>query len=296
VGEADVRRLAATVLAAGVRVPYLDEDAAAYLAAGGRTVVLSGDALAAGGPQLRALTSDAACAAGVPVIVALEQDLGREIDGIPTVPPTFEAARSMAPAEVTAAGRRLGEDLVSLGINLNLAPALDLVPGAGPDTVAAVGVAFAAGLAEAGVGAAPGQFPGLGAAAGGPASRDLVPFEAAVAAGVPVVAVADAVFPSIDPGTPASRSPAVLALLRESLGFAGVALAGPAPGGDAVAALAAGIDLLVVGDPAALEPAVGEIAAAVAGGRLPAGRLAEAAERVEALTGALARIPCVGDG
>jgi beta-N-acetylhexosaminidase len=298
---AEARRLARTVLAVGLREPYVDESTAAHLAAGGRSVFLSA---VAGSAQVRALTSDAACAAGAPVITALRQDLGEGLEGVSTTLPTLEEAQSMTAGELTAAARRLGDRLVTLGINLNLAPAVDLAAGADPDAVAGVGAAFIAGLAEAGVGSAVSHFPGRTTADSGDAmidgsaddlaGRDLVPFEAAVAAGVPVVVLADAVFPAIDPDAPASRSPAILALLRDSLGFDGVALAGP--GGGTAAALAAGIDLVVVDDPAVVESAAAEIAEAVRDGRLPIGRLAEAAARVDRLASSLARVPCVTDG
>jgi beta-N-acetylhexosaminidase len=140
--------------------------------------------------------------------------------------------------------------------------------------------------------------PVIGASLGDLTSRDLVPFEAVVDAGVPVVEVGDAVFPAIDPDAPASQSPAVLAVLRDSLGFGGVALgdAGAGGGPAVVAALAAGIDLLLIDDGAEAGQIVREIAAAVEDGRLPRERLAEAAARVERLASSLARIPCVTDG
>jgi beta-N-acetylhexosaminidase len=305
--EADpavIGRLAAAVMLVSLQGPYLDEDATAHLAAGGRSVLVSA---AVDRLQVRALSSDAACTAGDPVIVAIEQDLGQppRIAGLAAALPGVEEARSMGPGPVAAAARSFGDGLQSLGINLNLAPAVDVAAGDDPRLVAGIGAAFVGGLGESGVGAAPGHFPGTGRADGGAVigvtlddlvARDLVPFEAAVDAGAPVVIVAATLFPAVDPGVPANRSPVVLALLRDSLGFGGVALGEAEGGAAAVDALAAGIDLLLVGDGAAAGRVAPEIAAAVEEGRLPFGRLAEAAGRVERLASSLARIPCVTDG
>ncbi|MCQ2429181.1 MAG: hypothetical protein MJ192_02510 [Clostridia bacterium] len=53
-------------------------------------------------------------------------------------------------------------------------------------------------------------------------SRDLKPFRAGIAAGVPVVMVAHNIVSCMDPDRPASLSPAVHKLLREDLGFEGL--------------------------------------------------------------------------
>lgn len=137
-------------------------------------------------------------------------------------------------------------------------------------------------------------------------ARELVPFAAAVRAGARCVMTAHIVFPALDEA-PATLSPAVLGLLREELGFTGVIVSdaidmraisrtyGFAEG--VVRTLAAGVDLVCLGNPA-LPAAPGEAAgdgeaefraaldailAAVEEGRLPLARLAEAAARVEAL-------------
>ena len=305
--EADpavIGRLAATVVLVALQGPFLDEDAAAHLVAGGRSVLVSA---AVDRLQVRALSSDAACTAGDPVIVAIEQDLGQppRITGLAAALPGVEEARSMGPGAVADTARTFGDELQSLGVNLNLAPAVDVAAGDDPGAVAGIGAALVGGFGESGVGSAPGHFPGTGRADGGAVigvslddlvARDLVPFEAAVDAGAPMVIVAAALFPAVDPGVPANRSPVVVALLRDSLGFDGVALGEAEGGAAAVEALAAGIDLLLVGDGAAAGPVAREIADAVEEGRLPFGRLTEAAGRVERLASSLARIPCVTDG
>jgi beta-N-acetylhexosaminidase len=77
------------------------------------------------------------------------------------------------------------------------------------------------------------HFPGLGRAAvntddgaaaiSGDLRRDLVPFRAAVEAGVPIVMLSHAVYTAVDKRRIASQSPRIVTgLLRERLGFDGV--------------------------------------------------------------------------
>jgi len=93
-----------------------------------------------------------------------------------------------------------------------------------------------------------------------------------------------------DPGVPSSLSPATYRLLRDSLAFDGVAVtdalemgAVPSggPGEEAVRALAAGADLVLM--PRDVAAASTGIVAAVQAGTLPVERLQEAATRVVAL-------------
>jgi beta-N-acetylhexosaminidase len=101
--------------------------------------------------------------------------------------------------------------------------------------VAAAVTAVVAGLQEAGVAATVKHFPGLGrvdvntdtdtGAADpetSPTDPYLQPFAAAVDAGVAAVMVSSARYPQLDPDRSAVSSPAVLALLRDQLGFDGV--------------------------------------------------------------------------
>ncbi|EDY43790.2 glycoside hydrolase family 3 protein, partial [Streptomyces sp. SPB074] len=136
-------------------------------------------------------------------------------------------------------------------------------------------------------------------------ARELVPFAAAVAAGVKAVMTAHLVFPALDTA-PATLSPAVLRLLREELGFGGVIVSdaidmraisrtvGFAEG--VVRTLAAGVDLVCLGNPGMplggrdsddgegdFRTALDAILTALAEGRLPRARLEEAAGRVRDL-------------
>ena len=162
-------------------------------------------------------------------------------------------------------------------MNWNLAPVADVLSapgcpvgdrsfGADPAAVAAHVAAYVRGAARAGIRTSAKHFPGHGAT--GKDSHfttptvarsraelercDLVPFRAAIAAGVPSVMTTHITFPALDPDAPATLSPAILdGLLRGELGFdgvvisddlemAGVALKAPLESA-AVAALAAGL-------------------------------------------------------
>jgi beta-N-acetylhexosaminidase len=220
------------------------------------------------------------------------------------------------------AGVRLGRELAGLGISVDFAPVADLALerantvigtrafGDDPQVVAALAGAFARGLECGGVAAALKHFPGHGATADDshvrlprvPAAeallraRDLVPFRSAIAANAAsLVMTAHVVVDAFDPDRPASLSPRILdGLLRAELGFGGVACTdclemdaiarGVGTVGGAVAALAAGADLLLVSHTLATADAAADaIVAAVRAGTLPEERLRTAAARVRAL-------------
>lgn len=223
--------------------------------------------------------------------------------------------------------RGLGRQARASGVDLVLAPVLDVNSepdnpvigvrsfGATPDLVSRHGVAFVRGLQDAGVTGCAKHFPGHGATrtdshVGLPVvevdeatwrARDLPPFAAAVAAGVPSVMTAHVVVRPLD-AEPATLSAPVLRILREELAFDGVVVSdaldmraiadGVGRAGGAVRALAAGVDLLCVGNPvfpdgydeeAVLEEIVDAVVAAIDDGTLPLARLEEASRRVAAL-------------
>ncbi|MEU4619107.1 glycoside hydrolase family 3 N-terminal domain-containing protein [Actinoplanes sp. NPDC023801] len=218
----------------------------------------------------------------------------------------------------------IGADLAAAGINLDLAPTVDVNTasenpiigtrsfGADPSLVARHTAAAVTGLQSSGVAACAKHFPGHGATVSDshlelptvdvPLSllreRDLPPFAAAVQAGVRAVMSAHIRVPELTGDGPATFSRAALAgLLRDELGFRGVIVtdalemrgaagaAGSIPRA-AVAALAAGADLLCIGavvDLELVEAVAAEIAAATGDGRLPLARLEDAAARTAAL-------------
>ncbi|MHB8680498.1 MAG: glycoside hydrolase family 3 N-terminal domain-containing protein [Acidimicrobiales bacterium] len=213
-----------------------------------------------------------------------------------------------------------GRALAALGITMDLAPVLDVASpldtvadeatrsfGDDPAVVARYGVAFAQGLVASSVVPVVKHFPGLGGASAdtdlGPAvdpplgalsSSDLVPFERAVQAGIPVVMVGHPVVPGLSGGLPASLSPATYRLLRQ-IGFAGVAITDSLDAGAigaagytepqaAVAALAAGADMVMV-DGSSWQQTAAAVLAALYSGRLSATMLATDAGRVVAAKG-----------
>jgi beta-N-acetylhexosaminidase len=221
----------------------------------------------------------------------------------------------------------IARDLAALGINLNLAPCLDVLSapsnpvigtrsfGASPDLVSRHGAAAVRGLQSEGVGACAKHFPGHGSTAldsheelavvdgeaNDLAERDLPPFRAAIAAGVATVMPGHLRVPWLTGDMPASLSAAAISLLRGHLGFGGVvvtdglemrAVSDPyGLAGASVRALAAGCDLLCFGrdvDEEGYLAVRAAIVAAVRSGELPAARLEDAAARVAALRAGLA--------
>jgi beta-N-acetylhexosaminidase len=217
-----------------------------------------------------------------PLLVMVDQEGGlvRRLPGPPARP--AEAIGAAGPASARAAGAAAGRLLRRVGANVDLAPVADVARpgsalardgrlfGASARAVAGAAVAFSEGLAGAGVAATAKHFPGLGAAQETtdaapvgidlPARRlrsvDMGPFAALIRRDVPLVMLGTAVYPALDPGTPAALSRAIATReLRGRLGFRGVsvtdALDTPAlapvggPGAVAVRAAAAGSDLVM---------------------------------------------------
>ncbi|RIK80915.1 MAG: hypothetical protein DCC67_08725 [Planctomycetota bacterium] len=180
-----------------------------------------------------------------------------------------------------------------------------------PGRAAELAAAFVRGCRAAGMLATAKHFPGHGdtsedshdavpcvtASVDDLSARELAPFRAAIAAGAPLVMTAHVRYPALDPtGAPATFSPRIVAkLLREDLGFQGVAITdsllmdgarmGFAGEGEmAVAALGAGVDVLLdLAEPLATLDA---LEAAVEAGRLPLARVDEAHQRFTALRAA----------
>ncbi|GAA2598434.1 glycoside hydrolase family 3 protein [Dactylosporangium fulvum] len=189
------------------------------------------------------------------------------------------------PAITRRVYRTIGAELDELGLNLNLAPTVDVNTaddnpiigtrsfGADPQAVAAHTAAAVLGLQSAGVAACAKHFPGHGATLADShlelptvdidlsvlRGRELPPFVAAIEAGTKSIMTAHIRVPSLTGDAPATFSRAVLVdLLRGDLGFDGVVVtdalemlgaarhAGSVPAG-AVLALSAGADLLCIG-------------------------------------------------
>jgi beta-N-acetylhexosaminidase len=213
----------------------------------------------------------------------------------------------------------VGWELRATGINLNLAPDVDINSnsnnpvigtrsfGTDPELVARHTAAWIDGLQSTGVAASAKHFPGHGDTAqdshlalpvvdldrAALASRELRPFEAAIEAGSLTIMTSHILVPQVDADNPATLSRAILqGMLREELGYTGLivtdALDMKGASGvigipeAAVRALDAGSDLLCIG-PNNTDEQMGEIQdaieRAVSDGRLEQSRVVEAMGR-----------------
>jgi beta-N-acetylhexosaminidase len=194
-------------------------------------------------------------------LVFVDQE-GGEVRAYPNLPPQQAARAIRSKKEAFVVGSATGAALRRSGVDVDLAPVVDLPDGPlGSRQFRSpfFGVAFARGLAAAGAGACPKHFPGLGSlpistdnrpyVRGTLRDRDLAPYRAAVEAGMNCVMVGHGVYPSLGPRR-AVLEPGTYSLLR-SLSFQGVAITdslsivrGHAADW-AVAAARAGADLLL---------------------------------------------------
>jgi beta-N-acetylhexosaminidase len=189
-----------------------------------------------------------------PLLLMIDQEGGqvRRLSGAPLQSEKQVGLASDPGAAATAAGAAAASNLADVGLNVDLAPVLDVYRMAGgfddrfgrsysrrPAVVSALGAAFITALQKGGVAATAKHFPGLGAATrqqdtdAGPVTLGLtagrirgfdeLPYKAAIAAQVKLVMVSWAIYPALDRGRPAGLSGAVVqGELRKRLGFGGV--------------------------------------------------------------------------
>ena len=200
--------------------------------------------------------------------------------GFSAIPPALDQGQLTA-GELQRQAAAWGRQLRSAGVNLDLAPVMDVVPeataganqpigmlqrefGFSPAPVAAHGVAFIRGMRQAGVATTAKHFPGLGRVVGNTdftagvvdtaTTADdpyLRSFQAAIEAGVPFVMVALATYTRIDPGHLAAFSARIMrGLLRQQMHFQGVIVSDDLGAAAAVAGIpeaARGIGFLAAG-------------------------------------------------
>ncbi len=184
------------------------------------------------------------------------------------------------------AGEVLGRELAAMGINVDYAPVCDISSnpnnpvigirsfGENAERVSALAQAMIDGIQAQGIAATAKHFPGHGDTDGDSHhGRTLVhhsldrlrkvefrPFESAIQSGVKLIMTAHIAVPAIDgdDAPPATLSPAILtSILREELKYDGIIVAdslemrairqGEALGGEAVKAVNAGSDILILG-------------------------------------------------
>jgi beta-N-acetylhexosaminidase len=251
-----------------------------------------------------------------PLLLMTDQEGGevRRLPGAPTLSEKQVGESSDPTLEASQAGTGAGQNLAGVGMNVNLAPVLDVYYKSGnfidqyqrsysnnASAVTECGQAFITAQQRTGVAATAKHFPGLGSATRsqdtdtGPVtltvslsqlrSKDEVPYPAAIAAGVRLIMVSWAIYPALDATNPAGLSPTVVqGELRGRLGYQGVTItdalearALTAFGGygqRAVLAARAGMDLLLC---SAQDPGEGQEVTSALASALDSGQLNSAA-------------------
>lgn len=256
-----------------------------------------------------------------PLLLMVDQE-GGSVKRLPGAP--VRSAPQMAatgrPSVARAEGRATARTLRAAGMNVDLAPVVDVVRpesalhgegrgfGFSARDAARFGTAFAAGLGAGRVAATAKHFPGFGAAPANTdngavrirADRDTLrrvdraPFVAARRAGVPMTMLASAIYPALSPRPAVLSRTVVQRELRGRVGFRGVTisddLAAPAfaahggQPGAAVGAARAGVDLLLfAGTYDGADGAARALESAIGTRRVDRGELEAGAARVMAL-------------
>lgn len=270
--------------------------------------------------QLASFCAGLQSGAAIPRFIAMDQEGGivvRLSRGATVFPGAMATGATGSTNLAFLEGKIAGAELRALGVNMNLAPVLDVnsnrknpvigvrAYGDDPLRVAQMGKSYALGLQDSGVAAVAKHFPGHGDSvedshAGLPTiaadltrlrSLELVPFAAAAKAGVDAMMTAHLLFPAIDT-VPATLSKKILTdLLRGELGFQGILMSddlemkaiegtygiGPA----AAKSIEAGADMLmVIWHRASKDAAVEHMRRAVEKGDLSMERVDEAVRRI----------------
>ena len=259
-----------------------------------------------------------------PLLIMVDQEGGqvKRVDGAPTA--SAEEMGKRGAAFSRRQGRRTARNLSDLGVNVDLAPVLDVARpdgviaatergfGSSAAQVAATAVPFAEGLRAGGVAATGKHFPGFGAA---PENTDFAvqriglskrklravdeaPYRRFIAGGGELVMLSTAIYPAFSRQPAAFARPLATGELRRRLGFDGVSVtdalqtvAVEAFGGPRRAALAAahaGTDLLLFTDLPAAAAARRALVAKLRAGRLDRAEFEASVERVLSLRARLA--------
>jgi beta-N-acetylhexosaminidase len=250
-----------------------------------------------------------------PLLILVDQEGGlvKRVDGAPSVSAVTMGRRGAAFSRHE--GRRTGRNLRDVGVNVDVAPVLDVARpgspialdyrgfGATAAKVSATGVAFAEGLQQAGVAATAKHFPGLGAGADTDVEVgrvdlskaqlrriDEAPYVPYSRFGGDMVMVSTAIYPAFSDAPAAFSRALVSGELREGIGFEGVAMTdalntaavsaygGPAKSGTAAAR--AGCDLLLFTELAPAEIARRALMRELRSGSLDAAEFEASAQRV----------------
>ena len=264
------------------------------------------------------------CSPKSPLLISIDQEGGRVSrlpKGFTIFPPCELLGRCNSSELAYAAAATIAKELKAVGINMNMAPVLDVNSnpdnpvigdrafGSTPDVVSELALVTAAGLQDNRVVACGKHFPGHGDTTADShkelpvvgASRERLeavefpPFRRAVAAGVATMMTAHVLYQALDDRLPATLSPAVIThLLREEMKYDGVVLTDDlemhaivdhyGPGDAAVRAVLAGCDVLLICKDRDREVAAFEaVEKAVASGAIETQRLDQSVARIQRL-------------
>jgi beta-N-acetylhexosaminidase len=273
--------------------------------------------------QIVQLTNDLQhCSPKSPLLISIDQEGGR-VSRLPkgfTIFPACEVIGQCHSGELAyAAAATVAKELRSVGINMNMAPVLDVNSnpdnpvigdrafGSSTDVVGDMGLITAAGLQDSKVVACGKHFPGHGdtnadshkelPVVDAPRARleavEFPPFRRAAAAGIATMMTAHVLYRTLDDQLPATLSPVIIThLLREQMGYEGVVLTDDlemhaivdhyGPGDAAVRAFLAGCDMLLICKERDREIAAFEaVEKAVASGMITTSRLDQSVARIQ---------------
>ncbi|QSE42212.1 glycoside hydrolase family 3 protein [Rhodococcus erythropolis] len=272
-----------------------------------------------------------ASASKLPLMVTIDEEGGRVsrvADILGPDPSARETAQTMTVEQTYQMALERGRGLKDLGITVNYAPDVDVSSqpddsvigdrsySDDPQTVVAYAGAYAQGMRDAGIFPVIKHFPGHGSASGDShrgevttpplqdlIASDLIPFRELSGTGVGVMMGHLEVPGLTEPGTPASISPAAVALLRDGVGYGAAPFTGPVftddlsgmqaitdryDIADAVqAALVAGVDQALWLTTDDVPRVLDHLEQAVASGELPQARVDQAVVAVATAKGAV---------
>jgi beta-N-acetylhexosaminidase len=329
-GARELERAAAKMFCVGFDGTTVTPNVRRLIDRGISGVILFGRNVESAGQVARLCAELKAAAGDRPLLICVDQEGGRVMrlrEGFTNIPAMRAVGAANDPAAARGVGRLLGRELRAANIDVDFAPVLDVDTNPAnpviahrslsrdPQVVARLGCEIIAGIQEQGVAACGKHFPGHGDTSQDshlqlprlphPMDRlervELVPFQAAIRAGVAMIMTAHIVFEPIDPTWPGTMSKPVLdGLLRKRLGFDGViisdglemkSIAANYSADELVTRGAnAGIDLFAPCEETDFrDRAIDALIKAVERGDVPRERLAESGRRIDALAAKYAK-------
>ncbi len=243
---------------------------------------------------VRQLTKELRRRSRIPILIAaeLERGAGQQFGGATGLPPAAAIASLNDPDALRRAARLTAREARTMGVNFAFAPVCDLdiepgnpvtgtrILGSDPQRVASLAAMWITACQGEGVLACAKHFPGHGRTTVDPrvevptvdaprhvlTEQDMLPFRAAIDAGVAAIMMARVIYPALDASNaPATTSREIVQwMLRQQLGFDGLVLTdaldgqallpGQSESDVAVDAINAGCDVIL--EPADLEAMV----------------------------------------